>query len=232
MPAACGAMAAAVALSNYLVQFPVGWIGTWGTAVFPICFLITDLTNRFGGAASARKVVYTGFAVGVPASLIVLPDEPRIALASGIAFLLSQLLDVRMFDRLRGHRIWWVPPLCSSVTASAVDSALFGTVAFLGTEMPTECWPLVGELPHWVTWGVGDFIIKSTFAAFNLLPFAAFNRLSAANASSASSAHSNKQPVATAHKDQADTPARMPSNKQHECVKSEPEEHSSRGPTP
>lgn len=164
-------MATAVALSNYLVQFPVGWIGTWGTAVFPVCFLITDLTNRFKGAAAARTVVYTGFAVGVPASLLVLPDEPRIAFASGTAFLASQLLDVKLFDTLRGHRLWWVPPLCSSVTAAAVDSALFGTVAFLGTEMPIEVWPLVGELPHWVTWGVGDFFIKSSFAIANLLPF-------------------------------------------------------------
>ena len=171
MPIACTSMAACVALSNYLVQFPVGWIGTWGTAVFPVCFLITDLTNRFGGAAAARTVVYTGIAVGVPVSLLLLPDEPRIALASGTAFLVSQLLDVAMFDALRGHRTWWVPPLCSTVTSSALDSALFGTIAFFGTEMPTECWPLVGELPHWVTWGVGDFFVKSTFAVANLLPF-------------------------------------------------------------
>lgn len=164
-------MAACVALSNYLVQFPVGWIGTWGTAVFPVCFLITDLTNRFGGASAARRVVYTGFVVGVPASLLVLPDEPRIALASGAAFLASQLLDVAMFDALRGHRVWWVPPLFSTVTSSAFDSALFGTIAFYGVEMPTECWPMLGELPHWVTWGVGDFLVKSAFAAFNLLPF-------------------------------------------------------------
>ena len=164
-------MGASVALSNYLVQFPVGWIGTWGTAVFPVCFLITDLTNRYAGAAAARRVVYAGFAVGVPASLFVVPDEPRIALASGAAFLCSQLLDVAMFDALRGHRVWWVPPLCSTVTSSALDSALFGTIAFLGTPMPTECWPLVGELPHWVSWGVGDFVVKSTFAVINLVPF-------------------------------------------------------------
>jgi len=164
-------MAAAVCLSNFLVQYPVGWIGTWGTAVFPVCFLITDLTNRFAGAAAARRVVYTGFAVGVPASLLVLPDEPRIAVASGTAFLLSQLLDVRLFDALRGHRLWWVAPLCSSVTASALDSALFGTIAFYGTEMPTERWPGVGEVPHWVTWGVGDFVVKSAFAVLNLLPW-------------------------------------------------------------
>ena len=164
-------MAVAVALSNYLVQFPVGWIGTWGTAVFPACFLITDLTNRFCGANAARTVVYVGFAMGVPVSLFVLPEEPRIALASGTAFLISQLLDVTMFDALRGHRIWWVAPLCSTVTASALDSALFGTIAFFGTDMPTECWPLVGELPHWVTWGVGDFVVKSSFAVANLVPF-------------------------------------------------------------
>ena len=143
LPVACTAMAGCVTLSNYLVQFPIGWIGTWGTAVFPACFLITDLTNRLAGAAAARRVVYTGFAVGVPASLFVLPDEPRIACASGAAFLASQLLDVAIFDALRSHRIWWVAPLCSSVTSSAFDSALFGTIAFLGTEMPTEAWTLV-----------------------------------------------------------------------------------------
>lgn len=179
LPAACGAMAGAVALSNYLVQFPIGWIGTWGTAVFPICFLITDLTNRFGGAARARTVVYTGFAVGVPASLLV--SEPRIALASGAAFLLSQLLDVKMFDALRGHRVWWAPPLISSMTASALDSTLFCTVAFLGTEMPSECWPIVGELPHWVTWAVGDFLLKSGFAVANLLPYSMASAKTAAN---------------------------------------------------
>lgn len=168
---ACGAMAGCVALSNFLVQFPVGYIGTWGTAVFPVCFLITDLTNRFSGAAAARKVVYAGFAVGVPASLLVLPDEPRIALASGTAFLTSQMLDVAIFDALRGHPIWWVPPLVSTVTSSALDSSLFNTIAFLGTDIPTEYWPVVGELPHWVTWGLGDFFVKSSFAVFNLLPF-------------------------------------------------------------
>ena len=168
---ACGAMAGAVALSNYLVQFPVGWIGTWGTAVFPLCFLITDVTNRFHGAAAARQVVYTGFAVGVPISFFLLPDEPRIAAASGAAFLISQLLDVRIFDALRGHRIWWIPPLCSSVAGGALDSVLFGTIAFFGVDMPTERWPLVGEVPHWVTWGVGDFVVKSSFAVLNLLPF-------------------------------------------------------------
>lgn len=168
---ACGGMAGAVALSNYLVQFPVGWIGTWGTAVFPVCFLITDLTNRYHGAAAARRVVWAGFAAGVPISFVLLPDEPRIAAASGAAFLLSQLLDVRIFDALRGHRLWWVPPLCSSVIGAAVDSALFGTIAFLGVGMPTERWPLLGELPHWVTWAVGDFCVKSTVAVLNLLPF-------------------------------------------------------------
>lgn len=176
LPVACTAMAGCVALSNYLVQFPVGWIGTWGTAVFPACFLITDLTNRLAGAAAARRVVYTGFAVGVPASLLVLPDEPRIACASGAAFLASQLLDVAIFDALRGHRVWWVAPLCSSVTSSAFDSALFGTIAFLGTEMPTEAWPLAGDVPHWVTWGFGDFFVKSTFAVLNLLPFRFLSR--------------------------------------------------------
>ena len=176
LPVACTAMAGCVTLSNYLVQFPIGWIGTWGTAVFPACFLITDLTNRLAGAAAARRVVYTGFAVGVPASLFVLPDEPRIACASGAAFLASQLLDVAIFDALRSHRIWWVAPLCSSVTSSAFDSALFGTIAFLGTEMPTEAWTLVGDVPHWVTWGIGDFFVKSTFAVLNLLPFRLLSR--------------------------------------------------------
>ena len=168
-------MATCVATSNYLVQFPVSWIGTWGTAIFPICFLVTDLTNRVYGAAAARRVVYAGFAVGVPVSLLLLPDEPRIAVASGVAFLSSQLLDVAIFDALRGSKTWWVPPLCSTVTSSALDSALFGTIAFLGTEMPIECWPLLGEVPHWVTWGVGDFFVKSTFAVLNLIPFRVFS---------------------------------------------------------
>lgn len=147
LPVHASAMAVAVALSNYLVQFPVGWFGTWGTAVFPVCFLITDLANRHHGADAARKVVYTGFVVGVPASLLV--GEPRIAFASGTAFLLSQLLDVGLFDKLRQRGAWWVAPLASSVTASAVDSALFGVVAFGGVPMGTELWPVrLPCVPH------------------------------------------------------------------------------------
>lgn len=153
------AMAAVVACSNVLVQHPIGdWL-TWGAFTYPVAFLVTDLTNRAFGPERARRVVYAGFALAVALSAAL--ATPRIAVASGIAFLAAQLLDVGVFDRIRGDRRWWRPPLVSSLTASALDTALFFSIAFAGTGMP------------WVTLGIGDYAVKVALALAMLIPFRA-----------------------------------------------------------
>lgn len=155
------AMAAIVVASNIAVQHPITQFGlqdwlTWGALTYPIAFLVTDLTNRRFGPERARRVVYVGFAFAVVLSLVF--ADPRIALASGSAFLVAQLLDIFVFDRLR-RSDWWQAPLASSVLGSVVDTALFFSLAFAGTGLP------------WVTWGLGDLAAKLTVAVCLLLPF-------------------------------------------------------------
>lgn len=150
------AMIVVIVASNILVQYPINdWL-TWGALTYPVAFLVTDLTNRTHGAARARRVVQVGFAVAVLLSAVL--ATPRIAVASGAAFLVAQLLDVYVFDRLRG-RVWWQAPLVSSVAGSAVDTALFFSLAFAGTAVP------------WVTLAAGDFVVKLALALVLLLPF-------------------------------------------------------------
>ncbi|NEZ03262.1 queuosine precursor transporter [Wenzhouxiangella sp. XN201] len=156
MPFLVLAMVLVVASANYLVQFPVNdWL-TWGALTYPLSYFVTDLTNRRFGSGAARRVVYVGFALAVVASVWL--ASPRIALASGAAFLVSQLMDVAIFDRLRG-RAWWQPPLFSSVLGSLVDTALFFALAFWGTSMP------------WVTLAIGDYGVKVAIALALLLPW-------------------------------------------------------------
>ncbi|MEE4304314.1 MAG: queuosine precursor transporter [Wenzhouxiangella sp.] len=156
MPLLILAMVLVVASANYLVQFPVNdWL-TWGALTYPVSYFVTDLTNRRFGPAAARKVVYIGFALAVLASIWL--AGPRIAIASGTAFLVSQLMDVAIFNRLR-KRAWWQPPLFSSVIGSAVDTALFFALAFAGTAMP------------WVTLAVGDYGVKVAIALALLVPW-------------------------------------------------------------
>ncbi len=156
------AMVVVVTASNVAVQFPINdWL-TYGALTYPVSFLITDLTNRAHGPAGTRRVVYAGFAVAVVLSIWL--AGPRIALASGSAFLVAQLADVAIFDRLR-RKAWWVAPLGSSLLASALDTALFFTLAFAGTGLP------------WVTWGLGDYGVKAGLALLMLIPFRAMMRL-------------------------------------------------------
>lgn len=155
------AMAAVVVASNILVQHPLPFWGlgdwlTWGAFSYPVAFLVTDLTNRRFGAAAARRVVYAGFAAAVVLSWWL--ADPRIAAASGTAFLTAQLLDVFVFDRLRGGA-WWQAPAASSLLGSAVDTALFFSLAFAFTPVP------------WVTLALGDFAVKLAMAALLLVPF-------------------------------------------------------------
>jgi len=152
------AMSVIVTASNILVQYPINDFLTLGAFTYPVAFLVTDLCNRTLGAAKARQVVMAGFLVAVALSILL--ATPRIALASGSAFLLAQLLDVTIFDRLR-RAAWWRAPLLSSVVASALDTLLFFSLAFAGTEIP------------WVTLALGDYAVKLAIALVMLLPFRA-----------------------------------------------------------
>ncbi|MBU1175073.1 MAG: VUT family protein [Alphaproteobacteria bacterium] len=193
------AMIAVVATSNYLVQFPVqGTVGgvelgnilTWGAFTYPVAFLVTDLTNRHFGPATARRVVLFGFVLAVLWSVFL--ATPRIAIASGAAFLVAQWLDVTIFDRLRANPRWWRAPLVSSLFGSVVDSILFWGVAFsasfafvdavfgtadgsLGFAIPF--WGVGPDVPLWVSLALGDFAIKLLIAAVLLVPYGALRRL-------------------------------------------------------
>lgn len=150
------AMAAVVVTSNIAVQFPINSWLTWGAFTYPVSFLVTDLTNRRLGPARARTVVYVGFALAVVLSIGF--AGPRIALASGAAFLTAQLLDVWLFDRLR-RQPWWQAPLASSGLASLWDTGVFFSLAFAGTGLP------------WITWAAGDLTVKGLMALVLLIPF-------------------------------------------------------------
>jgi uncharacterized PurR-regulated membrane protein YhhQ (DUF165 family) len=150
------ALVAVILASNILVQTPVNdWL-TWGAITYPFSFLITDLANRYYGLRFARRTVYGGFVIALVLSAYY--ATPRIALASGTAFLVAELVDVQIFDRLRRHA-WWQPPLVSTLAGSTVDTAVFFTLAFYGTDMP------------WVTLGLGDLAVKVALALLTLLPF-------------------------------------------------------------
>lgn len=150
-----------ICLSNYLVQFPINLpvlrdYLTFGALTYPLAFLLTDLTNRSYGAKHARYVVYIGFVLAVVLSIWL--ATPRIAIASGTAFLTAQLLDITVFNWLR-HRTWWQAPLCSSILGSIVDTYLFFGIAFIGV------------LDNWGQLAFGDLLFKFLFAAMMLIPF-------------------------------------------------------------
>jgi uncharacterized PurR-regulated membrane protein YhhQ (DUF165 family) len=184
------AMTAVVAASNILVQHLFGdWL-TWGAFTYPFAFLVTDLCNRALGVRAARKVVAAGFVAGVACSFIAAgfgATTFRIALGSGLAFLAAQMLDVTVFDRLRGGS-WWRAPLVSSLAGSAIDTALFFSIAFSGAlafiapgedvSWAAEAVPLLGVgpmAPLWVSLAVADFGVKLALAAVALVPFRALS---------------------------------------------------------
>ena len=161
-------MGAVVLASNYLVQFPINYYGleeilTLSAFSYPIAFLITDLANRSYGKLVARKIVYIGFAIGISFSLLFSINfaaliSIRIAIGSGIAFLLAQLLDVQIFDNLRKKK-WFIAPLTSSIIGSTVDTFLFFSISFYGTGI------------SWVTLSLGDLAVKIFVALIMLIPF-------------------------------------------------------------
>lgn len=152
------AMAAVIVLSNVLVQHPINAWLTWGAFSYPLVFLVSDLTNRALGPQAARRVAFAGFAVAVVVSLLLAPW--RIALASGAAFLFSQLMDVLVFNRWRQFS-WWKAPLIGSLVASVVDTAVFFFLAFAGSDF------------DWLTLAAGDLAVKAAMATLLLLPYRA-----------------------------------------------------------
>ena len=161
-------MALVVALSNYLVQFPVNYNGlqdllTYGAFSYPVAFLITDLSNRRYGKNTAKKIVYWGFVLGVILTFYFSTNYSdlisiRIAIGSGTAFLVAQLIDVNIFDRLR-KKIWFAAPLTSSLVGSSIDTFLFFSISFYGTGI------------NWVTLSFGDLFVKIFVALAMLIPF-------------------------------------------------------------
>ena len=161
-------MGLVVLASNYLVQFPIKYYGlekilTYGALSYPIAFLITDLANRSYGKLGARKIVYIGFTIGIIFTLFFSTNfsdliSVRIAIGSGTAFLVAQLLDVKIFDQLREKK-WFVAPLASSFIGSIVDTFLFFSISFYGTGV------------SWVTLSLGDLIIKILVSLIMLIPF-------------------------------------------------------------
>lgn len=161
-------MGVIVLLSNYLVQFPINKYGlenilTYGAFSYPVAFLVTDLANRSFGKSVAKKIVYFGFTIGVLFTLFFSTNfedliSIRIAIGSGTAFIIAQLLDVQIFDRLRKKR-WFIAPLKSSLIGSITDTFLFFSISFYGTGMP------------WVTLAIGDLAVKIIVALIMLIPF-------------------------------------------------------------
>jgi uncharacterized PurR-regulated membrane protein YhhQ (DUF165 family) len=165
-----------VLASNILVQYPVHVLGleqylTYGAFSYPIAFLVTDVTNRHFGAPIARRIVGIGFIIAVILSLIF--ATPRIALASGLAFLIANLLDVQIFDKLR-EKAWWLPPLGSSLISSALDTGLFFSIAFAGDMMMSVSVDLFGHaVPLWAKLAVFDYLIKLGMAGLMVAPYGA-----------------------------------------------------------
>ena len=161
-------MGAIIIISNYLVQFPINKfhlqdILTYGAFSYPITFLITDLANRRFGIKEARKLVYIGFGIGILLTTFVSTNfkdiiSIRIALGSGTAFLVAQLIDIEIFQRLR-NKEWFVAPITSSISGSTVDTFLFFSISFAGTGI------------SWITLAVGDLFVKFLMAFLMLIPF-------------------------------------------------------------
>ena len=161
-------MGVVIIISNYLVQFPVNKfklqdVLTYGAFSYPITFLITDLANRRLGKKEAKKLVYIGFAIGILLTTLVSTNfedtiSIRIALGSGTAFLVAQLIDIEIFQRLRDKE-WFVAPITSSILGSTIDTFLFFSISFLGTGI------------SWVTLAFGDLFVKFLMAILMLIPF-------------------------------------------------------------
>jgi uncharacterized PurR-regulated membrane protein YhhQ (DUF165 family) len=183
---ALAAMTLVVLSSNILVQYPFPYLGlgdylTWGAFSYPFSFLVTDLSNRRFGPQGARRIVYAGFVLAVALSVVF--ATPRIAMASGSAFLMAQLLDISIFSRLR-DKAWWMPPFISSVISSGLDTAIFFSFAFYCGIVPGLGLTISDVLAQagiadqcialpWVNLAVADYMVKLALAAIAIAPYGA-----------------------------------------------------------
>lgn len=163
-----------IASSNYLVQLPFtifGFHTTWGAFTFPFIFLATDLTVRIFGAALARKIIFLvmlpALAVSYLLSVVFFEGQfqgfgqisefnlfvARIAIASFMAYMLGQILDVHVFNRLRQMKAWWVAPTCSTLIGNALDTLAFFSIAFYQSSDP-----FMAE--HWTEIALVDYGFK------------------------------------------------------------------------
>lgn len=175
---------ALIIASNYLVQLPFELFGvhtTWGAFTFPLIFVATDLTVRLLGQDTARRVILrvmlpallASYVVGVLfqqgafAGVAALGEFNsfvfRIALASFVAYVLGQWLDIGVFARLQQVRSWWVAPAASTVLGSLLDTAVFFSVAFYRSSDP-----FMAE--HWVGIAAVDYATKLVISLLCFLP--------------------------------------------------------------
>lgn len=175
---------AVIAASNYLVQLPFTLFGlhtTWGAFSFPFIFLATDLTVRLFGKEPARAIVLRVMLPALVVSYVISVVFPkgsyagiealgewnlfvaRIALASFMAYLLGQLLDVQVFDRLRRLKTWWVAPAASTVIGNLVDTLAFFAIAFQSGPDPFMA-------SHWPEIAAVDYAIKLVISLLFFLP--------------------------------------------------------------
>ncbi len=170
------AMVGILVVANFVVQYPFEPFGlaqwaTWATLVYPITFLVNDLTNRFYGTQLTTKLIMTSFPAGIVIAAVIV--DLRLAIASGVAFLISQQLDNKIFDRLR-DRLWWQGPLISSCLASLIDTWIFYAAAFAGKTAQGVYFGgsyFEYEAPLWVGWALGDLVFKFMIAVALLLPY-------------------------------------------------------------
>lgn len=163
-----------IAASNYLVQIPVNLLGiqtTWGGFTFPFIFLATDLTVRIFGAGMARRIIFMtmfpALIVSYVLSVVFFEGQfqglaplgefnlfvARIAIASFMAYLLGQILDVHVFNRLRQMKRWWVAPACSTLVGNALDTLAFFFIAFYNS-------PDAFMAQHWQEIALADYGFK------------------------------------------------------------------------
>ncbi|NYS60830.1 7-cyano-7-deazaguanine/7-aminomethyl-7-deazaguanine transporter [Vreelandella salicampi] len=174
---------AIIAASNYLVQLPFtlfGWHTTWGAFSFPFIFLATDLTVRLFGKEPARAIILRVMLPALIISYVISVVFPRgeyaglaglgewnlfvarIAVASFLAYVLGQLLDVQVFDRLR-QWAWWVAPVCSTIVGNFADTLAFFSVAFYQSPDPFMA-------ANWFEIALVDYVIKLAISLLFFLP--------------------------------------------------------------
>ena len=165
-PVATAAMVAVLLITNFLFFLPITpWLNAAAFG-YPVIYLVCDCANRLHGPALAGRVVWAGLLIGLPMSFLFVYLNmggdtglaTRLAGASGLSFLVSQRLNIAVFDRLR-HREWWQAPLASSALASAVDTPIFFLAGFAGSDLP------------WTVWMLGNLFGKAVMLFVLLLPY-------------------------------------------------------------